>query len=537
MQRSLFNLTWRLPRVAILFPLAMPDSVFAQAANANIYETVLDRYQAVASSWATVITNHATWLFWTLALISMVWTFGMMALRKADIQEFFAEFVRFTIFTGFFWWLLLNGPSFANSIIQSLRQIGGEATGLGSNLTPSTVADIGFDVFFKTLDNASMRSPLVSLVGILLGLGILLLLALVAINMLTLLVSSWVLLYGGVFFLGFGGSRWTSDMAINYYKTVLGVAASLLAMVLIIGVGTSIMDQYYTNMGPAIMLKELAVVLIVAFILAMLVKTVPPLISGIITGASVGHSGSVQFGAGAALGATGLAAAAAATGGAAIAAGAAHAAGGAQALFTAVSKASQNVAAGTDIISSLTGSGGSTHSTPLASAAGFTGNTTSASGTSSFSPSMGSGSKSKTSSDPPSQSEPSGAASNTTSSRGGFLASVGKAVGTVSKIAADATNNLAMGSYDVAKTTAENLKEATLERIAETTGGKIAAAIQRQDGRTSDASTTKADEIGSTPSFGENSLAAGKSSAVDPKSEVAFFRDRDNPATSSRSEQ
>jgi type IV secretion system protein TrbL len=50
----------------------------------------------------------------------MVWTFGMMALRKADIGEFFAEFVRFTIFTGFFWWLLTNGPNFASSIYASL---------------------------------------------------------------------------------------------------------------------------------------------------------------------------------------------------------------------------------------------------------------------------------------------------------------------------------------------------------------------------------------------------------------------------------
>ena len=77
--------------------------------NAGVFDSVLDRYQAAASGWAGVITTAATWLFWTLVVISMVWTFGMMALRKADIGEFFAEFVRFTIFTGFFWWALTNG--------------------------------------------------------------------------------------------------------------------------------------------------------------------------------------------------------------------------------------------------------------------------------------------------------------------------------------------------------------------------------------------------------------------------------------------
>ena len=86
----------------------------------------------VASNWSTNITKHATWLFWCLVSISMIWTFGQMALRKADLGEFFAEFVRFTIFTGFFWWLLSNGPNYANTIIQSLRQIAGEATGRGS---------------------------------------------------------------------------------------------------------------------------------------------------------------------------------------------------------------------------------------------------------------------------------------------------------------------------------------------------------------------------------------------------------------------
>jgi type IV secretion system protein TrbL len=97
-----------------------------------VFDNVLDRYQAAASGWAGVITTAATWLFWTLVVISMVWTFGMMALRKADIGEFFAEFVRFTIFTGFFWWLLTNGPNFASSIYASLRQLAGNATGLGN---------------------------------------------------------------------------------------------------------------------------------------------------------------------------------------------------------------------------------------------------------------------------------------------------------------------------------------------------------------------------------------------------------------------
>src|SRR4051812_41130804 len=62
----------------------------------DVLDNVLARYATVASTWGTLITTRATWLFWLLVVISMVWTFGFMALRKADLGEFFAEFIRFT---------------------------------------------------------------------------------------------------------------------------------------------------------------------------------------------------------------------------------------------------------------------------------------------------------------------------------------------------------------------------------------------------------------------------------------------------------
>ena len=353
--------------------------------NAGVFDSVLDRYQAAASGWAGVITTAATWLFWTLVVISMVWTFGMMALRKADIGEFFAEFVRFTIFTGFFWWALTNGPNFASSIYASLRQLAGNATGLGNALSPSGIVDVGFAIFDKVMDQSSVWSPVDSMAGILMAVAILVILALVGVNMLLLLASGWVLAYGGVFFLGFGGSRWTSDMAINYYKVVLGVAAQLFAMVLLVGIGKTFLDDYYSRMSAGISLKEMGVMLIVVIILLALVNKIPPLIAGIITGASVGGAGIGQFGAGAALGAAGMAAAAAATGGAALAAGAASAAGGASAVMAAFSKANENVSAGTDVMSAFSGGGSSgggsgggggdagTGGTPFAQAAGFSG--------------------------------------------------------------------------------------------------------------------------------------------------------------------
>ena len=101
----------------------------AQLTNQGMLDQVVTEFATRATAWQTVVMNAATFLFWTLGTISLVITFGFMALRKADIGEFFAEFIRFILFFGFFLWLLRNGPNFANSIIQSLSRIGEQASG------------------------------------------------------------------------------------------------------------------------------------------------------------------------------------------------------------------------------------------------------------------------------------------------------------------------------------------------------------------------------------------------------------------------
>jgi type IV secretion system protein TrbL len=537
---------FRSTAIALVLWLAF-YSVSAHAAinNAGILDSVLTRYQAAASTWQAVITARATWLFWVLATISMVWTFGMMALRKADIGEFFAEFVRFTIFTGFFWWLLSNGPNFATDIMNSLRTLAANASGNPSTLSPSGIVDIGFDIFFKVLDQSSVWSPVDSAAGILISAVILVVLALVAVNMLLLLVSGWILAYAGVFFLGFGGARWTSEMALGYFKTVLSVAAQLFTMVLLVGIGKSFVDTYYAAMSAGISFKELGVMLIVAIVLLALVNKVPPLIGGL-AGAHT-HALGNGFGAGAAIGAAAMGAAAAASAGAALATGGASMAGGAQALMAAFAKASaaqsegEGGSAGMGDFMAAAGRAGSSDSSgsssPLATAMGDSGSTSSsiptsaravssaqsesrATGTDAASSGAGAGSDAK------GKSKSQGAADHGDASgdakSGGKLAAAGAIAAKSGKVAAGTAGNLAQGSWDVAKGKASAIKEAAMDRISETTGGKIATAIHAR-------AAAEAASKASQAYFADNSLSASTEESADAESEVAAFRDRDTP--------
>lgn len=549
-------------------------SVSAHAAidNAGVLDTVLSQYQAAASTWGSVISARATWLFWVLATISMVWTFGMMALRKADIAEFFAEFIRFTVTTGFFWWLLSNGPVMATGIMDSLRTIASNASGNPTTLTPSGIVDIGFDIFFKVLDQSSVWSPVDSACGILISAVVLVVLALVAVNMLILLVSGWILAYAGIFILGFGGAKWTSEMAIGYFKSVLGVALQLMTMVLLVGIGKSFVDQYYAGMSAGISLKELGVMLIVAVVLLALVNKVPPLI-GALSGGHI-HALGQGFGAGAALGAAAVGGAAVATAGAALAAGATSMAGGAQALMAAFSKANaaQSAGAGSgsgvgDLMAAAGGAGGgsggdSGGGSSLAAAMGdsgagappsmgsSSGGESSGGGSSSSgggessgggAPSSGGGESSGASSSTGSDgsSTPGGASAGSDAKGAGdsgapgetksaasraaaAAAAAGAAAAKVGKVAAGTAGNLAQGSWDVAKAKASSMKDSAMERISQTTGGKIAAAINAR----ADAEAAARDSGGASATFDENSLSAGNETSADAESEVAAFRDR-----------
>lgn len=547
---ALKPLTWLL----FLWLALFSAQAFAAVDSVGVLNNVLLKFETASATWKTIMTTRATWLFWLLVVISMVWTFGLMALRKADIGEFFAEFIRFTMFTGFYWWLLLNGPEFAVDIIKSVRMIGAQASGLPDDLTPSGIVDVGFDIFFKVLDKSTAWKPMDSLFGMLLGIAILLMFALIGVNMLLLLVSGYLFAYAGVFILGFGGSKWTSEMAIGYYKSILNIALQLMAMVLIIGVGRSFIDDYYTAMSAGVKLKEMGVMIVVAASMLFLVAKVPPQV-GALAGGTTGNLGS-NFGVGAAMGAAAMGAAAIATAGAAIVAGAAGAGGGIQALMAAYSKASAAESAGGGTGSLLTaasgggggggggggdaGGGGSGGGSALAAAMGDTGASLASSGTSSAGRSgadpggqgggasagadsgnaSGSGSTSSGLQGASAPGSGAGEGSPGEVKRGGKLAAAGAMAARASKIAAGTAANLAVGSWDVAKNKVGDLTAGAMERIGESTGGKIAAAIEARGA------------MQKAAKFDGNSLSAGADDkAVDAAAEIAQFRDRSSKAS------
>ena len=521
--------------------IALP-ALAAPQTGGGVLNDVTMRFYTQSAAWGTVITSYATWLFWVLVTISMVWTFGMMALRKADIGEFFAEFVKFTITTGFFWWLLSNGPAMAVAIISSMQEIGARAAGTAvglESLTPSSPISLGLNVVKKAFAALSWVHPIDNLAIVIVSAIILLCLCVVAANILIALVNAWVMAYAGIFILGFGGSRWTSDMAIGYFKSMLGVGMELMTMTLLVGIAISVVNGFYTSLDGS-SLYELLIVLCVCAVLAILINKIPARLAGLAGGGS-----GAGVGVGTLMGGMAMAASAVATGGAAAVAGAANAAGGAQALMAAFSKANASESGGgggsgmSALMSAAGSSGdesggdGSGGGSPLAAAMGDTGSSSSSGAGFAGSGSSSSGGSARASTGSgqgtKSGSNAKGGAGGDTApgevKSGAAMAAVGAMAAKVGKVAGGTAANLARGTWDVAKAKASGMRESAMDRIGETTGGKIAAAIKARG--------QQSGQAGEAAQFDENSLSSGtKTAGMDSESasEIAEFVNR--PASS-----
>ena len=90
-------------------------------------------------------------------------------------------------------------------------------------------------------------------------------------------------------FLGFGGSRWTSDYANKYMAYIVSVGVKIFAMQLLIGIGQSFVLKFFetfqTNNSQSLVFVGVSIVLL------LLVKTIPETLQGLISGNSFGGSG------------------------------------------------------------------------------------------------------------------------------------------------------------------------------------------------------------------------------------------------------
>ncbi len=236
----------------------------------------------------------------TLALLFWTWGGG---------EDILARLVKKTLHIGFFAFLITNWNALAKIVYLSFSGLGLKAAGSGTAddlLHPGRIASVGIDAGRPLLEQASLLVGPVGLftnfvqIAVLLVAWAIVLLAfmVIAIQLFVTLIEFKLVTLAGFVLVPFGLFGRTAFLAERVLGNVMATGVKVLVLAVIIGIGSTIFDEFVAELSAEPTLEEVASIILASLTLLGLSIFGPAIASGLV-------SGGPQLGAGAAIG-TGL---------------------------------------------------------------------------------------------------------------------------------------------------------------------------------------------------------------------------------------
>lgn len=249
----------------------------------DVLTSLLTTFKTKANAWGPIIQGAALNLFKTLAIIEFAWLGIQAALKRKPVEELFTELILLVFLICLMLSILMHYSEWSNQIITSLNSLAEQTGAPPSN--PTDVFKAGLLICAKMLDQASLWSPITSTGMFIVAIALVVTYALIAAEMILVKCQAYIVLNAGLILLGFGGSKFTKDYAINQIRYVLSVAMKLFLMQLLIGLSLSFIDDFLkVNVKN---LQDIFVVLGASIIILVLVKILPDIVAGIVNGSNV----------------------------------------------------------------------------------------------------------------------------------------------------------------------------------------------------------------------------------------------------------
>lgn len=294
--------------------------------DANFVKTFSDSFQQEIKKWLPPLQKAAKYLLFTLGIIALVLKMVPLVLKGADLGEIIKELIIFVLIIGIWLAFIINAKEWTDAIINSFMKLAQLANQTSMQATPVGILKQGFIVVGKVFTDPI--NPITLLTQVICALIIMIIYAKIAFYLLKVMLETYIVSYGGIILLGFGGIAFTSDYAKRYFTYVISCGIKLFMTLLIIGFGGNFIASFLT-LNFTEFANCVAIVAVVVMLM-MLAEGIPDMAQSMVTGASLGNSNMNIGGSLATMAAAATAFTAACYAGAAAfkAAGAANAAGG-----------------------------------------------------------------------------------------------------------------------------------------------------------------------------------------------------------------
>lgn len=245
---------------AIASLLLVPAIAHAQTQQ-PVLDGIANQYRDASRLWRPRLIPIAQQLFMLLASIEFAVSGLVWALRHDRLDDIAAKFLlKFTL-TAFLLALITGFTFWIPPIVNGFAAAGERAIGSSGTVSPSGIIDIGRETSLSILSaldvGVMLTNPAMAIYGAIAAFVVALAYTAIAAQLVLVLVESYVVLGGGVLFLGFAAFRGTAGFAENLISYTFGIGIKIFLLYLIVGLGSQMarswipLIQSSSFFGPA----------------------------------------------------------------------------------------------------------------------------------------------------------------------------------------------------------------------------------------------------------------------------------------------
>jgi len=287
-------------------------------ADANVLDDFLNRFTTQVDSGFGLIKGDVSAVLTTLVVISITVTALLWAIDEN--QNVLAALVRKVLLVGFFVFLVAQWSTLSRTVVNGfaalgLKAAGGTLTIASFTTSPSQIVGAGIKVISGLMAYVKTIAPGpveffahldIVIMAVIAAIGILIAFVILSIEIVVTIVEFHIVTLVAFVVVPFGVLTQTSFMSERAIGYVVSVGVKVMALALVVSIGTAIFNSYTVSPDPGI--GEDVGLLLAAVLMVMLSLKVPQIAAALISGGPQLNAGSAAMGAaGVALGVAGTA--------------------------------------------------------------------------------------------------------------------------------------------------------------------------------------------------------------------------------------
>lgn len=249
--------------------------------------SILFLIQNGLKNWIPIVKTACLYVFFALATINLVWTFGMMTLRGFELGEFLAELVKKIMYIGIFLFFF-NVDYWLTILFDSFSELAINVSG-GIEITPNNIIGKSIDIVLLIL--ASLDISAESFFKIIAGIIILIAFVFMAIDLLIVYIKFYLLNIVAFFALALGGLEHFKQIGLNPILTAVKVGVELFLIKALMALAITSIQIAFNQLSEKITFDLILQTLVMSMIFAVITKIVPILIEATFQGAIGDSSG------------------------------------------------------------------------------------------------------------------------------------------------------------------------------------------------------------------------------------------------------